>query len=412
MVDFAEIEKTALNDVEKYSKIYEEAALFNTEKVMKAFRNYMVSDYYLKPTTGYAYSDVGRENLDAIYAEIFHTEAALVRSQFVSGTHALAVALLGVLRAGDEMIAATGTPYDTMQTIIGSPVKTPGSLVDLGVIYKEIPMQDDKPDLDAICSAITDKTRLIHIQRSCGYSSVRKTLNVAQIGEICAAVKKVKPDVICFVDNCYGEFIEKQEPTEVGADLIAGSLIKNMGGGFAPTGGYIAGRADLVELASYRLTAPGLGGEMGATLGDTAREFYQGLFIAPHVVMQAVKTAIFASAVFKNLGYSVKPLPEEVRSDIIQAIRLETRDKLCNFCVAIQTNSPVDAHVEPVPAMIPGYQDEIIMAAGTFVQGASIELSADGPCREPYNVYFQGGLTFEHGRIAIMSAARMVGPKE
>lgn len=412
MVDFAEIEKTALNDVEKYSKIYEEAALFNTEKVMKAFRNHMVSDYYLKPTTGYAYSDVGRENLDAIYAEIFHTEAALVRSQFVSGTHALAVALLGVLRAGDEMIAATGTPYDTMQTIIGSPVKTPGSLVDFGVIYKEIPMQDDKPDLEAICSAITDKTRLIHIQRSCGYSSVRKTLNVAQIGEICAAVKKVKPDVICFVDNCYGEFIEKQEPTEVGADLIAGSLIKNMGGGFAPTGGYIAGRADLVELASYRLTAPGLGGEMGATLGDTAREFYQGLFIAPHVVTQAVKTAIFASAVFKNLGYSVKPLPEEVRSDIIQAIRLETREKLCNFCVAIQTNSPVDAHVEPVPAMIPGYQDEIIMAAGTFVQGASIELSADGPCREPYNVYFQGGLTFEHGRIAIMSAARMVGPKE
>lgn len=412
MVDFAEIEKTALNDVEKYSKIYEEAALFNTEKVMKAFRNHMVSDYYLKPTTGYAYSDVGRENLDAIYAEIFHTEAALVRSQFVSGTHALAVALLGVLRAGDEMIAATGTPYDTMQTIIGSPVKTPCSLVDLGVIYKEIPMQDDKPDLEAICSAITDKTRLIHIQRSCGYSSVRKTLNVTQIGEICAAVKKVKTDVICFVDNCYGEFIEKQEPTEVGADLIAGSLIKNMGGGFAPTGGYIAGRADLVELASYRLTAPGLGGEMGATLGDTAREFYQGLFIAPHVVTQAVKTAIFASAVFKNLGYSVKPLPEEVRSDIIQAIRLETREKLCNFCVAIQTNSPVDAHVEPVPAMIPGYQDEIIMAAGTFVQGASIELSADGPCREPYNVYFQGGLTFEHGRIAIMSAARMVGPKE
>lgn len=412
MVDFAEIEKTALNDVEKYSKIYEEAALFNTEKVMKAFRNHMVSDYYLKPTTGYAYSDVGRENLDSIYAEIFHTEAALVRSQFVSGTHALAVALLGVLRAGDEMIAATGTPYDTMQTIIGSPVKTPGSLVDLGVIYKEIPMQDDKPDLEAICGAITDKTRLIHIQRSCGYSSVRKTLNVAQIGEICAAVKKVKPDVICFVDNCYGEFIEKQEPTEVGADLIAGSLIKNMGGGFAPTGGYIAGRADLVELDSYRLTAPGLGGEMGATLGDTAREFYQGLFIAPHVVTQAVKTAIFASAVFKNLGYAVKPLPEEVRSDIIQAIRLETREKLCNFCVAIQTNSPVDAHVEPVPAMIPGYQDEIIMAAGTFVQGASIELSADGPCREPYNVYFQGGLTFEHGRIAIMSAARMVGPKE
>lgn len=411
MVDYTEIEKIALDDVAKYSKVYEEAALFNTAKVMKAFRNHMVSDYYLKPTTGYAYSDVGRENLDSIYAEIFHTEAALVRSQFVSGTHALAVALLGVLRPGDEMIAATGTPYDTMQTIIGSPVKTPGSLVDLGVVYKEIPMQEDKPDLEAICSAINEKTKLIHIQRSCGYSSVRKTLNVAQIGAICAAIKKVKPDIICFVDNCYGEFIEKQEPTEVGADLIAGSLIKNMGGGFAPTGGYIVGRADLVEQASYRLTAPGLGGEMGATLGDTAREFYQGLFIAPHVVTQAVKTAIFAAAVFEKLGYAVKPLPEERRSDIIQAIRLETRERLCNFCIAIQTNSPVDAHVEPVPAMIPGYQDEIIMAAGTFVQGASIELSADGPCREPYNVYFQGGLTFEHGRIAIMSAAQMVGPK-
>lgn len=411
MTDYTEIEKLALEEVNKHAKIYEEAALFNTAKVMKAFRSHMVSDFYLKPTTGYAYSDVGRENLDLIYADIFKAEAALVRSQFVSGTHALAVALLGVLRAGDEMVAATGTPYDTMQTIIGSPVKTPGSLVDMGVIYKEIPMQDDKPDIEAICSAITDKTKLIHIQRSCGYSSVRKTLNVEQIGEICSAVKKVKPGVICFVDNCYGEFIEKQEPTEVGADLMAGSLIKNMGGGFAPTGGYIVGRADLVELASYRLTAPGLGGEMGATLGDTAREFYQGLFMAPHVVTQAVKTAIFAAAVFTNLGYAVKPLPEENRSDIIQAIRLETRERLCNFCIAIQTNSPVDAHVEPVPAMIPGYQDEIIMAAGTFVQGASIELSADGPCREPYNVYFQGGLTFEHGRIAIMSAAQMVGPK-
>ncbi len=411
MTDYAEIERVALEEVEKHAKIYEEAALFNTAKVMKAFREHMVSDFYLKPTTGYAYSDVGRENLDAIYADIFKTEAALVRSQFVSGTHALAVALLGVLRAGDEMLAATGTPYDTMQTIIGSPVKTPGSLVDMGITYKEVPMLDDKPDLEAICSAITDKTKLVHIQRSCGYSSVRKTLNVAQIGEICRAVKQVKPDVICFVDNCYGEFIEKQEPTEVGADLMAGSLIKNLGGGFAPTGGYIVGRADLVELASYRLTAPGLGGEMGATLGDTAREFYQGLFMAPHIVVQAVKTAIFAAAVFKNMGYAVKPLPEEVRSDIIQAIRLETRERLCNFCIAIQSNSPVDAHVEPVPAMIPGYQDEIIMAAGTFVQGASIELSADGPCREPYNVYFQGGLTFEHGRIAIMSAAKMVGPK-
>ncbi len=309
------------------------------------------------------------------------------------------------------MIAVTGAPYDTMQTIIGYPVKTPGSLVDIGVKYKEIPMKGDHVDLELVKQSVTESTTMIHIQRSCGYSSERKTIDIAEIGRICKAAKEANPNVICFVDNCYGEFIEKQEPTEVGADLVAGSLIKNLGGGLAPTGGYIVGRADLVEQASYRLTAPGLGGEMGATLGDTAREFYQGLFMAPHVVLQAVKTAVFAAAVFKGLGYAVKPLPEERRSDIIQAITLESKERLCNFCVAVQSNSPVDAHVEPVPSPLPGYQDEIIMAAGTFVQGASIELSADGPCREPYNVFFQGGLTFEHGRLAIMAAAKKVGEK-
>lgn len=410
MTNFERIEEESLLEVLNALKPHEEAALHNTEKVMQAFRKHMVSDFYLKPTTGYAYSDVGRENLDAIYSDIFKTESALVRSQFVSGTHALAVALLGVLRAGDEMLAVTGTPYDTMQTIIGHSVKTPGSLVDLGIKYKEIPMVDNV-DLEAIKAAITAKTKLIHIQRSCGYSSVRKTLTVEEIGVICQTVKKINPEIICFVDNCYGEFIEKQEPTEVGADLMAGSLIKNLGGGLAPTGGYIVGRSDLIELASYRLTAPGLGGEMGATLGDTARNFYQGLFLAPHVVLQAVKTVIFAAAVFSRLGYQVMPKTNAVRSDIIQSIQLESKERLCNFCAAIQSNSPVDAHVTPVPAVIPGYQDEIIMAAGTFVQGASIELSADGPCRDPYNVYLQGGLTFEHGRLAIMSAAKMVGEK-
>lgn len=411
-IDYNALEQVALAEVAKHTAELEEAALFNTEKVIAAFRNSMVSDYYLKPTTGYGYSDVGRDKLDEIYAELFKTEAALVRSQFVSGTHALAVALLGNLRAGDELIAVTGAPYDTMQTIIGYPVKSEGSLVDLGVNYKELPMTGEHVDLQAVKNAVTEKTTMIHIQRSCGYSSVRKTINVEEIGRICKAAKEANPNVICFVDNCYGEFIEKQEPTEVGADLMAGSLIKNLGGGLAPTGGYIVGRKDLVEKASYRLTAPGLGGEMGATLGDTAREFYQGLFLAPHVVVQAVKTAIFAAAVFKGLGYAVKPLPEERRSDIIQAITLESKQRLCDFCVAIQGNSPVDAHVEPVPSPLPGYQDDIIMAAGTFVQGASIELSADGPCREPFNVYFQGGLTFEHGRLAIMAAAKRVGPKE
>lgn len=411
MVDYKALEEAALAEVAKHTPELEAAALYNTEKVITAFRNNMVSDYYLKPTTGYGYSDVGRDTLDLIYAELFKTEAALVRSQFVSGTHALAVALLGNLRAGDELLAVTGAPYDTMQTIIGHPVKTEGSLVDMGVTYKELPMTGDHVDLEALRKAVTEKTTMIHIQRSCGYSSQRKTIDVAEIGRICAVAKEVNPKVICFVDNCYGEFIEKQEPTEVGADLMAGSLIKNLGGGLAPTGGYIVGRADLVEKASYRLTAPGLGGEMGATLGDTAREFYQGLFLAPHVVIQAVKTAIFAAAVFQGLGYDVKPLPEERRSDIIQAITLETRQRLCDFCVAVQGNSPVDAHVEPVPSPLPGYQDEIIMAAGTFVQGASIELSADGPCREPFNVFFQGGLTFEHGRLAIMAAARRVGER-
>lgn len=412
MLDYQAIEAAALAEVAKHTQELEAAALYNTEKVITAFRNNMVSDYYLKPTTGYGYSDVGRDTLDLIYAELFKTEAALVRSQFVSGTHALAVALLGNLRPGDELIGLTGCPYDTMQSIIGYPLKTKGSLVDLGIIYKELPMSGEHVDLEAVKRIVTKNTKMVHIQRSCGYSSLRKTISVEEISRIIAAAKEANPDVIAYVDNCYGEFIEKQEPTEVGADIMAGSLIKNLGGGLAPTGGYIVGRADLVENAAYRLTAPGLGGEMGATLGDTQREFYQGLFLAPHVVLQAVKTAIFAAAVFQKLGYEVKPLPEERRSDIIQAIKLESKKRLCDFCIAIQSNSPVDAHVEPVPAPLPGYQDDIVMAAGTFVQGASIELSADGPCREPYNVFFQGGLTFEHGRLAIMAAAKRVGPKE
>ena len=411
-IDYQAIEAYALAEVAKHAPELETAALVNTEKVITAFRNNMVSDYYLKPTTGYGYSDVGRDTLDLIYAEIFKAEAALVRSQFVSGTHALAVALLGNLRPGDELIGLTGTPYDTMQSIIGYPVKTKGSLVDLGVTYKELPMSGEHVDLEAVKKMVTKNTKMVHIQRSCGYSSLRKTISVEEIGRIIAAAKEANPDVIAYVDNCYGEFIEKQEPTEVGADIMAGSLIKNLGGGLAPTGGYIVGRADLVENAAYRLTAPGLGGEMGATLGDTQREFYQGLFLAPHVVQQAVKTAIFAAAVFQKMGYEVKPLPQEARHDIIQAIKLESKQRLCDFCIAIQSNSPVDAHVEPVPAPLPGYQDDIVMAAGTFVQGASIELSADGPCREPYNVFFQGGLTFEHGRLAIMAAAKRVGPKE
>jgi len=408
--DFESIFDFARKEVDKQKHYYDAVALKNTEKVISVFRKHQVSDFYMKPTTGYAYNDLGREKLDAIYADIFGAEAALVRSQFVSGTHALAVAMFGNLRPGDEVIGATGTPYDTMQTIIGYPKKTSGSLVDSGIIYKEIPMTGNYVDIHAVCSAITDKTKMVHIQRSCGYSDDRGTLDVASIGRLIQEVHKVRNDIICFVDNCYGEFTEDKEPTDVGADLMAGSLIKNLGGGLAPTGGYIVGRKELVYNAACRLTAPGLAGEMGATLGgDTAREFYQGLFMAPHVVMQAVKTAIYAAAVFRKLGYKVKPLQDEIRHDIIQSITLKTEQNLEKFCIAIQINSPVDAHVTPVPDYIPGYQDKVIMAAGTFVQGASIELSADGPMRKPYNAFVQGGLTYEHGQLAINAAAKLIG---
>lgn len=408
MIDFAELDKTAMAVVQKQCADLEAAALANTRKVLAAFHKHKVADFYMKPTTGYAYSDMGRDQLDLIFADIFKAEAALVRSQFVSGTHALAVALLGNLRSGDELVAVTGAPYDTMQTIIGYPVRTEGSLVDLGVIYKEVPMQGLHPDYETIKKVVTPKTKMVHIQKSCGYSSVRSSISVAEIGKIVETVKAISPKIICFVDNCYGEFVEKCEPIEVGADLVAGSLIKNLGGGLAPTGGYIAGRKELVKKAACRLTVPGLGGEMGATLGDTAREFYQGLFLAPHIVLQAVKTAIYAAAIFEHLKFDIKPTSKESRYDIIQAITLTSKERLCKFCEALQANSPVDSDVRPIPSPLPGYQDEIIMAAGTFVQGASIELSADGPCREPYNVYMQGGLTFEHGRLAILEAAKAV----
>lgn len=404
-MDIQKLEQEALANLGQFDKELDEVALYNTEKVIRAFRDHKVADFYLKASTGYAYSDMGRDQLDLIFAQIFHAEAALVRSQFVSGTHALAVAMMGNLKPGDELIAVTGAPYDTMQTITKS-------LQDTGIVYKEVPMTGAIPDYEGIKKAVTKTTKMVHIQRSCGYSAVRNTLSVSEIGKIITTVKAISPDIICFVDNCYGEFVEKQEPTEVGADLVAGSLIKNLGGGIAPTGGYIVGKADLVEQAAYRLTVPGLGGEMGATLGDTAREFYQGLFLAPHVVKQAVKTSIYAATIFKGLGYQVKPEPNAKRSDIIQCITLNNKERLCKFCEAIQSNSPIDAHVRPVPSPLPGYHDEIIMAAGTFVQGASIELSCDGPCREPYNVYLQGGLTFEHGRLAITAAAELVGEKD
>ena len=375
----------------------------NTIKVLESFHKHQISDYHFRTTTGYAYSDVGRDKLDQVWADIFGAEKALVRTSFVSGTHALATVLFGILRPGDELLSVTGAPYDTMQTVIGASRDVPGSLLEFGITYDELAMKNTGVDLENIARKIKPTTKMVLIQRSRGYS-LRKTLSVNEIKLICEQVKKVKPDCICFIDNCYGEFTETAEPTSVGADIMAGSLIKNPGGGLAPSGGYIAGRKELIELAAYRLTAPGIGSELGASLSDN-RLLYQGLFLAPHVVAQAVKGAVFAAEFFTQLGYNTKPSANELRSDIIQAIELKTPERMVAFCRGLQKFSPIDAHVRPEPGAVPGYADEVIMAAGTFVQGASIELSADGPIRPPYAIYLQGGLTLEHTVIALMGAA-------
>lgn len=374
----------------------------NTLKILEAFRKHKVSDYHFRTTSGYAYSDSGREKLEAVWAEIFGAESALVRTQFVSGTHALATVLFGILRPGDELVSLTGAPYDTMQTVIGHPHTSPGSLKEWGILYNELPMTQTGVDLSGIKKVITPKTKMVLIQRSRGYS-LRPTLTISEIEEVCAQVKKINANCLCFVDNCYGEFTDILEPTAVGADIMAGSLIKNPGGGIAPTGGYITGRKDLVELAGYRLTAPGIGSELGASLVDN-RLLFQGLFMAPHTTAQALKGAVFASFVFSLLNYKTRPLPHEKRNDIIQAIQLDTPEKMIAFCRGIQKYSPVDSYVQPEPSGMPGYADQVIMAAGTFVQGASIELSADGPLRPPFIVYLQGGLNLEHAIIGILGA--------
>ena len=384
----------------------EDVAEQNTLKVLDAMRECRVSDAHFNTTTGYAYDDIGRGKLEELYAKVFGAERALVRTQFVSGTHALATVLLGILRPGDELVSLTGKPYDTMQTVIGYDNPSPGSLKEFGVLYNELPMIDGRVDMAGIRNVITPKTKMVEIQRSRGYS-MRNPLSIADIEAITAEVHRIKPDCICFVDNCYGEFVDCQEPTQVGADIMAGSLIKNPGGGIAPTGGYIVGRSDLVELASYRLTAPGMGDELGASLANN-RLLFQGFFLAPHVVSQAIKGALFAAGMFAKLGYKTLPLPTDVRGDIIQAIELGSAEKLIAFCGGIQKYSPVDSFAAPEPWDMPGYADKIIMAAGTFVQGASIEFSADGPLRAPYNVYLQGGLTFEHAVIGILGAAQAV----
>lgn len=384
----------------------DEIAEQNTLKVLSFMQKHKISEYHFTTTSGYAYGDAGREKLEELWADICGAEKALVRTQFVSGTHALATVLFGILRPGDELLSITGAPYDTMQTVIGYANPSAGSLKEFGILYNEVALKEDKVDFDAVAKAIKPTTKMVLIQRSRGYS-MRSALTIDEIEEICAHVKKIKPDCICFIDNCYGEFVDIKEPTAVGADIIAGSLIKNPGGGIAPTGGYVAGRAELVELVSYRLTAPGIGSELGASLASN-RLLFQGLFLAPHVVAQAVKGAVFAAIFFKSLGYHTVPKANAKRSDIIQAIELGQPEKLIAFCQGLQKYSPVDSHVKPEPWDMPGYADQVIMAAGTFVQGASIELSADGPMRKPYVAYLQGGLTFEHSVIGIMGAAQAI----
>ena len=378
----------------------------NTARVMAAFRQLRVSASCLVGTTGYGYDDRGREVLESIYARVFGAEDALVRINFVNGTHALSTALFGVLRPGDVMVSCFGAPYDTLQTAIGISGDEPGNLRQFGVGYAQVdPTPDGLPDLPAIIEAVKQpKVKLALLQRSRGYSS-RAALMVEDIGTLAKAIHEANPEVVVFVDNCYGEFVEDLEPTMVGADLMAGSLIKNPGGGIAPTGGYIAGRHDLVEACAMRLTSPGIGRECGATL-DQNRILFQGFFLAPHTVAQAVKTAAFCARCMELLGYESSPAYDAPRSDIVQRVSLNTREGLIKFCRGIQLGAPIDSFVAPEPWAMPGYEDEVIMAAGSFIQGASIELSADGPMRQPYYAFMQGGLTYESGRLGIMLAVQ------
>ena len=377
----------------------------NTQRVLSAFQDHRVADGDFAGTTGYGYDDMGREKLERIYAQIFGTEAALVRQQFVNGTHAITCALFGALKAGDVLVSAVGAPYDTLLGAIGAVDKGHGSLKDYGVGYRQVELLDNKPDPEGIKRTVSDPSvKAVLIQRSRGYST-RDSLSVEAIGEMCRLIKQANPNAAILVDNCYGEFVETQEPTHVGADLVVGSLIKNPGGGLAPTGGYIAGRRDLVEGAAMRLAAPGIGGECGSTLGQN-RLFYQGLFLAPHTVAQAVKTAVFGARIMELLGYDAQPASHEVRHDIIQMIHMRGSEPLKKFCKGIQMGAPVDSYVTPEPWDMPGYDCKVIMAAGAFIQGASIELSADAPMREPFTVYLQGGLTYESGRLGILLAVQ------
>lgn len=387
---------------EQFKRI-DRIAMANTRKVMAAFQDNKVSDSCFAGTSGYGYDDIGREVLDNVYAQVFKTEAALVRIGFVNGTHALSAALFALLKPGDTLLSVTGLPYDTLRNAIGIEGDCHGSLKFYGINYKQVDLKDGEPDIEAIkLAAVDPSVTAVLIQRSRGYEN-RKALSAEEVGEICRAVKSVAPHVNIMVDNCYGEFTGEHEPTEYGVDLMAGSLIKNPGGGLAPTGGYIVGKKELVENAAMRLTTPGIGGECGATLGNN-RLMFQGFFMAPHIVAQAIKTVTFCAAMMKKIGFESSPSPEEARNDIIQMVTLKNPENMKKFCRGIQAGAPVDSYVTPEPWQMPGYNVPVIMAAGAFVQGASIELSADGPMREPYTLYVQGGITYESGKLGVMMA--------
>ncbi len=381
----------------------------NLRRVLNAFRHHRVGVHHFAGVTGYGHDDLGRETLDKVFADVMGAEAAVVRVQFVSGTHAIACALFGILRPGDEMLAVVGSPYDTLEEVIGLRGKGQGSLIDFGIHYRELPLTEEGTvNWNTLNTAVTDNTRLVLIQRSCGYSW-RPSLSIADIEKIVHLVKQQNPNTICFVDNCYGEFIEEREPTAVGADLIAGSLIKNPGGTIVNAGGYIAGKADLVEAAACRLTAPGIGSYGGATF-DQNRLLFQGLFLAPQMVGEAMKGTHFTGYVFDKLGYPVNPPPLTPRRDVIQAIKLGSAEKLIAFCKAIQQHSPIGSYLDPVPDQMPGYESEVVMAGGTFIEGSTLEFSADGPLREPYIVFCQGGTHWTHVAIGLEAAIESVGP--
>jgi cystathionine beta-lyase family protein involved in aluminum resistance len=397
--DIIKISKKVIEKVQPVIKNIENIAEFNQLKVLAAMKRSFLSDYHLTDSTGYGYNDTGRETIDEVYKTIFRAEDALVRPQIVSGTHAITLCLLGILRPGDELLSATGTPYDTLKDVIYG--DNCGSLKDYSIKYREADLTDGKPDYKAIKKNINENTKMVLIQRSRGYST-RPSLNIKEIQRLIEYIKSLKHDVVCFVDNCYGEFVDTEEPIEIGADLCAGSLIKNPGGGIAPTGGYVVGKSELVEQCSYRLSAPGLDKNCGPSL-FTNRLIAQGLFYAPMIVGEALKGAVFTAGIMEQVGFGVSPKYNEKRSDIVTAVMLRDKDALINFCRGVQKAGPVDSHVTPEPWAMPGYDHQVIMAGGSFIQGSSIEFSADAPLREPYTVYIQGGLSYSHVKLGILS---------